>query len=160
MNEFSEDCISSYLSIVWNQRKMADIVFWNPAMFGVKPHMIIKGGFIIASKMGDANASIPTPQPVVYTNMFGAYGLARKRSCITFVSKAALENKIKECLGLQRQILAVENCRNIGKKDMKNNDVIANIEVNPETYEVKVDGEVITCEAAKELALTQRYFLF
>ena len=151
--------ISKYVGSL-EKGKMADIVLWNPAMFGVKPHMIIKGGFIIASKMGDANASIPTPQPVVYTNMFGAYGLARKRSCITFVSKAALENKIKECLGLQRQVLAVENCRNIGKKDMKNNDVIANIEVNPETYEVKVDGEVITCEAAKELALTQRYFLF
>jgi len=126
----------------------------------VKPEMIIKGGFIMASKMGDANASIPTPQPVVYTNMFGAYGLARKTSCITFVSKAAYEAGIKEKLSLQRQVLPVENCRNIGKKDMKNNDVIADIQVNPETYEVRVDGEKITCEAAEELPLTQKYYLF
>lgn len=151
--------ISKYVGSL-EEGKVADIVLWNPAMFGVKPYMIIKGGFIIASKMGDANASIPTPQPVVYTNMFGAYGLARKRCCITFVSKAALEGGIKERLGLQRQVLAVEGCRNIGKKDMKNNDVIAKIEVNPETYEVKVDGKTVTCEAAEELPLAQRYFLF
>lgn len=151
--------VSNYVGSI-EVGKMADLVLWKPAMFGVKPEMIIKGGFIMASKMGDANASIPTPQPVVYTNMFGAYGLARKRSCITFVSQAACEEGIKERLGLQRQVLPVEHCRDIGKKDMKNNDVLAQIEVNPENYEVKVDGELITCEAAEELALTQKYFLF
>ena len=151
--------VSEYVGSV-EVGKMADLVLWNPAMFGVKPDMIIKGGFIMASKMGDANASIPTPQPVVYTNMFGGYGLARKRSCITFVSKAAFDGGIKERLSLQRQVLPVKNCRNIGKKDMKNNDVIADIEVNPETYEVRVDGKPVTCEAAEELSLAQRYFLF
>ena len=151
--------VSKYVGSV-EVGKIADLVLWNPAMFGVKPEMIIKGGFIVASKMGDANASIPTPQPVVYTNMFGAYGLARKTSCITFVSKAAYEAGIKEKLSLQRQVLPVENCRNIGKKDMKNNDVIAEIEVNPENYEVRVDGKKIECEAAEELPLTQKYYLF
>lgn len=140
--------------------KMADLVLWKPALFGVKPEMILKGGFILASKMGDANASIPTPQPVVYTNMFGAYGLARKRTCISFVSRAAYDAGIKERLNLQRQVLPVEHCRDIGKKDMKNNDVTAYIQVNPETYEVCVDGELITCEAAEELSLAQRYYLF
>ena len=140
--------------------KMADLVLWKPALFGVKPEMILKGGFILASKMGDANASIPTPQPVVYTNMFGAYGLARKRTCISFVSKAAYDAGIKERLNLQRQVLPVERCREIGKKDMKNNDVLADIQVNPETYEVRVDGELVTCEAEKELSLAQRYYLF
>ncbi len=140
--------------------KLADIVLWKPEMFGVKPEMVIKGGFIMASKMGDANASIPTPQPVVYTDMFGAYGLARKNTCITFVSKAALDSGIKDRLCLQRQVCAVHNCRNIGKKDMRNNDVIADIQVNPENYEVRVDGGLITCEAAAELSLAQRYYLF
>lgn len=140
--------------------KIADLVLWNPAMFGVKPDMIIKGGFILASKMGDANASIPTPQPVVYTKMFGGHGLAKKRTCVTFVSKIAYENDIKGRLSLERQILPVHNCRNIGKKDMKNNDVIADIQVNPETYEVRVNGEKITCEPADKLSLAQRYYLF
>ena len=151
--------ISEYVGSV-EVGKIADLILWNPAMFGVKPDMIIKGGVIIASKMGDANASIPTPQPVVYTKMFGAYGLARKTSCITFVSKAACETGIKERLSLQRQVFPVHDCRSIGKKDMKNNDVIANIEVNPENYEVRVDGKLITCEAVEELSLEQRYFLF
>lgn len=151
--------VSEYVGSV-EVGKMADLVLWNPALFGAKPDMIIKGGFIIASKMGDANASIPTPQPVVYTKMFGGYGLARKRSCITFVSKAAYENGIKERLSLQRLVLPVKNCRTIGKKDMKNNDVIADIEVNPENYEVRVDGELITCTASEELPLAQKYFLF
>ena len=140
--------------------KFADLVLWKPAMFGVKPEMIIKGGFITASKMGDANASIPTPQPVVYTNMFGAHGLARKRTCITFVSKAAVDSGIKERLGLSRIVVPVENCRNIGKKDMKFNDRTGDIKVDPETYHVSVDGEDITCEPAKELPLTQKYYLF
>ena len=151
--------VSDYVGSV-EVGKIADLVLWNPAMFGVKPDMIIKGGFIIASKMGDANASIPTPQPVVYTKMFGAYGLARANSCITFVSKAAYDNGIKEKLSLHRQVLAVHNCRSIGKKDMKNNDVIADIQVNPENYEVRVDGKLITCEAAEKLPMAQRYFLF
>ena len=151
--------ISQYVGSV-EVGKLADIVLWNPKMFGVKPDMIIKGGFIIASKMGDANASIPTPEPVVYTDMFGAYGLARANTCISFVSKAAYDDGIKERLGLKRQVLPVSHCRDIGKRDMKNNDVIADIDVNPENYEVRVDGELITCEAAAELALTQKYFLF
>lgn len=151
--------ISKYVGSV-ETGKLADLVLWKPAMFGVKPEMILKGGFILASKMGDANASIPTPQPVVYTNMFGAYGLARKNTCITFVSKAACESGIRERLSLQRQVLPVEGCRNIGKKDMKNNDVIADIVVNPENYEVKVNGELISCEAAEELPLAQKYYLF
>lgn len=151
--------VASYVGSV-EIGKMADLVLWKPAMFGVKPEMIIKGGFIMASRMGDANASIPTPQPVVYTNMFGAYGLARKNTCLTFVSKAAYESGIKERLSLQRQVVPVMGCRNIGKKDMKNNDVLADIQVNPETYEVRVNGEKITCEAAEKLPLTQKYYLF
>lgn len=151
--------ISQYVGSV-EVGKLADLVLWNPKMFGVKPDMIIKGGFIIASKMGDANASIPTPEPVVYTDMFGAYGLARANTCISFVSKAAYDAGIKERLGLKRQVLPVSHCRDIGKRDMKNNDVIADIDVNPENYEVRVDGELVTCKAADELALTQKYFLF
>ncbi len=140
--------------------KLADLVLWKPSMFGVKPEMIIKGGFIIASRMGDANASIPTPQPVVYTNMFGAHGLACKRTCATFVSKAAADGGIKERLGLSRIVIPVENCRNIGKKDMKFNDRTGDIQVDPDTYHVSVDGESITCEAAERLPLTQKYYLF
>lgn len=151
--------ISQYVGSV-EVGKLADLVLWNPKMFGVKPDMVIKGGFIIASKMGDANASIPTPEPVVYTDMFGAYGLARANTCISFVSKAAYDDGIKERLGLKRQVLPVSHCRDIGKRDMKNNDVIADIDVNSENYEVRVDGELITCNAADELALTQKYFLF
>lgn len=140
--------------------KMADLVLWKPAFFGVKPDMIIKGGAIIASRMGDANASIPTPQPVVYTKMFGAYGLARKHTCISFVSKTAFNSGIKERLQLQRLVLPVQHCRNIGKKDMRHNDVIADIQVNPENYQVRVNGELITCQAADRLSLAQRYFMF
>lgn len=151
--------ISQYVGSV-EVGKLADLVLWNPKMFGVKPDMVIKGGFIIASKMGDANASIPTPEPVVYTDMFGAYGLARANTCISFVSKTAYDDGIKERLGLKRQVLPVSHCRDIGKRDMKNNDVIADIDVNPENYEVRVDGELINCKAADELALTQKYFLF
>lgn len=151
--------ISQYVGSV-EVGKLADLVLWNPKMFGVKPDMVIKGGFIIASKMGDANASIPTPEPVVYTDMFGAYGRARANTCISFVSKTAYDDGIKERLGLKRQVLPVSHCRDIGKRDMKNNDVIADIDVNPENYEVRVDGELITCKAADELALTQKYFLF
>ena len=149
--------VSEYIGSV-EVGKYADLVLWNPAMFGVKPE--IKGGMIIASKMGDANASIPTPQPVQYTKMFGSYGLAKSRTCITFVSQYAYESGIRERLHLNKIVLPVKHCRNIGKKDMKNNDVLADIQVNPETYEVRVDGELITCEPAESLSLTQRYFLF
>lgn len=140
--------------------KLADLILWKPAFFGVKPEIIIKGGMIIASRMGDPNASIPTPQPVLYRPMFGAYGKALFQSCITFVSQASLDNGIVASYGLQKQVLAVKGCRNISKKDLLLNDATPNIEVNPETYEVKVDGVHLTCEPMKELPLTQRYFLF
>lgn len=151
--------ISDYVGSV-EVGKMADLVLWKPSMFGVKPEMIIKGGFICASKMGDANASIPTPQPVVYTKMFGAEGLAVKRCCATFVSKAAKENGIAEKLDLQRIVLPVKNCRCIEKKDMRFNDRTGDIKVDPENYHVTVDGEEIICEAAEKLPLTQKYYLF
>lgn len=151
--------ISDYVGSV-EVGKMADLVLWKPSMFGVKPEMIIKGGFICASKMGDANASVPTPQPVVYTKMFGANGLAAKRCCATFVSKAAADDGIAERLSLQRMVLPVKNCRNIGKKDMRFNDRTGDIRVDPENYHVTVDGEEISCEAAEKLPLTQKYFLF
>ncbi len=110
--------------------------------------------------MGDANASIPTPQPVIYTKMFGGYGLAVKRCCADFVSKVSMDYGIARKLSLERMILPVSNCRNIGKRDMKYNDVIADIQVDPETYTVTVDGEKISCEPAEVLPLTQKYYLF
>lgn len=140
--------------------KLADIVLWKPAMFGVKPEMILKGGFIIASRMGDANASIPTPQPVIYKNMFGAFGNAVKATCMTFVSKLSLESGQLEALKLRKQLAPVSGCRNITKKDMVMNDATPDIEVDPETYEVRVDGEHITCQPMEKLSLAQRYFLF
>ena len=140
--------------------KLADIVLWKPAFFGVKPEMIIKGGMIIAARMGDPNASIPTPQPVIYRYMFGAYGKALHKTCITFVSKISLENGVIAGYDLQKMILPVENCRNISKKDLIHNDKTPLIEVNPENYEVKVDGEHITCEPVAVLPLAQLYFLF
>ncbi len=151
--------ISSYVGSI-EKGKLADIVLWKPAMFGVKPEMIIKGGMIIASKMGDPNASIPTPQPVMYRHMFGAAGKALFGTCATFVSKISLEKKIVQRYGLQKMVLPVMNCRTIGKKDMVNNCATPNIEVNPENYEVRVNGEHITCEPMKVLPLAQRYFLF
>lgn len=140
--------------------KLADIVLWKPAFFGVKPEMIIKGGMIIAARMGDPNASIPTPQPVIYRYMFGAYGKALHKTCVTFVSKISLENGAIAGYDLQKMILPVENCRTISKKDLIHNDKTPLIEVNPENYEVKVDGEHITCEPVAVLPLAQRYFLF
>ena len=140
--------------------KLADIVLWKPAMFGVKPEMIIKGGMIIAARMGDPNASIPTPQPVIYRHMFGAYGKALHNTCITFVSKLSLKKKVVQQYGLQKIVLPVKNCRNIGKKDLIHNNVTPQIDVNPENYEVKVDGKHITCEPMAVLPLAQRYFLF
>jgi len=140
--------------------KMADLVLWKPAFFGVKPEMIIKGGMIIAARMGDPNASIPTPQPVFYRPMFGAFGRALTQLCATFVSKLSMEKGIVQGYGLQKQLLPVTGCRTLTKRNMIHNDQMPSIEVNPETYEVKVDGIPAVCEPAKELALTQRYFLF
>ena len=151
--------ISEYVGSL-EKGKLADIVLWKPALFGAKPEMIIKGGMIIGSRMGDPNASIPTPQPVLYRHMFGAYGKALQKTCATFVSKAGLANGLVERYGLQKIVLPVKNCRNISKKDLIHNDATPNIEVNPENYEVKVDGEHITCEPVSVLPLAQRYFLF
>ena len=151
--------VASYVGSV-EKGKFADLVLWNPAFFGIKPDMIIKGGMIIASKMGDANASIPTCEPVMYRSMFGAHGKARYASCLTFVSRAAMEEGVAEKYGLQKKVVPVSGCRNIGKKDMKFNDGTPEITVNPETYEVKVDGRAITSKPAKSLPLTQLYSLF
>ena len=151
--------ISEYVGSL-EKGKLADIVLWKPALFGAKPEMIIKGGMIIGSRMGDPNASIPTPQPVIYRHMFGAYGKALYKTCATFVSTAGLKNGLVKEYGLQKMVLPVKNCRNISKKDLIHNDATPNIEVNPENYEVKVDGEHITCEPVSILPLAQRYFLF
>lgn len=151
--------ISDYVGSV-EVGKLADLVIWNPAFFGVKPDIIIKGGKIIASKMGDANASIPTTEPVMYQHMFGAHGRAKYATCATFVSQIALDEGIKEKLGLQKMILPVHNTRNISKKDMKWNDKTPEITVDPETYEVKADGESLTSKPAERLPLTQMYSLF
>ena len=140
--------------------KLADLVLWKPAFFGVKPEMIIKGGFIAWSVMGDANASIPTPQPVLYRPMFGAFGRATHSTSLTFVSAAALEREIPKQLGLEKTAVAVGHCRDIGKANMIHNDATPNIEVDPETYEVRADGELLTCEPAQVLPMAQRYFLF
>jgi urease subunit alpha len=140
--------------------KMADIVLWKPALFGAKPEMMIKGGFIIAARMGDPNASIPTPQPVIYRHMFGASGKALLNTCATFVSMVSIENGTIERYGLGKIILPVENCRNVSKKDLIHNDKTPQIDVDPETYEVKVDGIAITCEPVDVVPLAQRYFLF
>ena len=151
--------ISEYVGSI-EPGKLADIVLWKPSMFGAKPEMMIKGGMIIASKMGDPNASIPTPQPVMYRHMFGAYGKALYKTCITFVSKLSLEKNVIQQYGLHKMILPVKDCRNISKKDLIHNDATPQIDVNPENYEVKVDGEVITCEPVSVVPLAQRYFLF
>jgi urease subunit alpha len=140
--------------------KLADLVVWRPAFFGVKPEMVIKGGFIAWSVMGDANASIPTPQPVLYRPMFGSFGSAMRSTAYTFLSKAAIEDGLPQRLGLRKFTAAVEKCRTVGKKDMVHNGAMPKIEVDPETYEVRADGELLTCEPAKELPMAQRYFLF
>lgn len=140
--------------------KFADLVIWSPMFFGVKPDLVLKGGSIAYAQMGDPNASIPTPQPVFGRPMFAAFGKALTQSSITFVSQAAYDRGIAERLGLQKRIEPVKGCRNISKKDMIHNNGTPVIEVNPETYEVKVDGEAITCEPATELPMAQLYFLF
>ncbi|TCV85414.1 urease subunit alpha [Sulfurirhabdus autotrophica] len=140
--------------------KWADLVLWKPAFFGVKPSLILKGGMIAAAAMGDPNGSIPTPQPVHYRPMFGSYGLACSATSITFVSQAALDDGIAEKLGLKKMISAVKNTRNVRKADMIHNDYAPQIDVDPETYLVKADGELLTCEPASILPMAQRYFLF
>jgi urease subunit alpha len=140
--------------------KVADLILYKPAYFGVKPELILKGGLLIYAQMGDPNASIPTPQPVYMRPQFGAYGRALSKTCITFVSKAGLEAGIVERYGLQREVEAVKECRTITKKDMKNNDATPHIEVKPDTYEVFVDGTKVSSEPAEVLPMAQRYFLF
>ena len=140
--------------------KRADLVLWNPAFFGVKPEMILMGGTIVAAQMGDPNASIPTPQPVYSRPMFGAFGRSVENSAVTFVSAAAQDDGLRDKLGLAKQTVAVKNTRNIGKADMVLNDALPNIEVHPETYEVRADGELLTCQPAETLPMAQRYFLF
>ena len=140
--------------------KRADLVLWNPAFFGVKPEMILMGGTIVAAQMGDPNASIPTPQPVYTRPMFGAFGRSVENSAVTFVSAAAQDLGIGDSLGLAKKTLAVENCRGIGKADLKLNTAMPHVEVNPETYEVRADGELLTCQPAESLPMAQRYFMF
>jgi len=140
--------------------KFADLVVWKPAFFGVKPELVLKGGFIAWAAMGDPNASIPTPQPVIYRPMFGAFGRAPLGSSITFVSKSALKGRVPARLGLQKRVEAVRGCRKLSKKDMVLNDACPKLEVDPETYVVKADGVELRCEPAKVLPMAQRYFLF
>jgi urease subunit alpha len=140
--------------------KLADLVLWSPAFFGVKPDYVLKCGTIAMAPMGDPNASIPTPQPIHYRPMFGAYGRANTLSSVTFVSQAALDAGIGQALGLSRPLLAVSGTRNLSKRDMVLNDALPRIEVDAETYEVRADGELLICEPATELPMAQRYFLF
>jgi urease subunit alpha len=141
--------------------KRADIVIWNPAFFGVKPEMVLLGGSIAAAPMGDPNASIPTPQPVHYRPMFASFGKLRTNSSVTFVSQAALSSGLQNRLGTAKKMVAIKNTRGgIGKKDMIHNSALLNIEVDPETYEVRGDGELLICEPATTLPMAQRYFLF
>jgi urease subunit alpha len=141
--------------------KLADLVIWSPAFFGVKPDMVLKCGTIAMAQMGDPNASIPTPQPMHYRPMFGSYGMSMIESSVLFTSQSAVSGKLSDKLGTHRAMYAVQNVRGqISKKSMIHNDRMPKIEVNPETYEVRADGELLTCAPAKELAMAQRYFLF
>jgi urease subunit alpha len=151
--------ISEYVGSV-EVGKLADLVLWEPAFFGVKPELVVKGGMIASSLMGDPNASIPTPQPVLYRPMFAAFGQALHKTAITFVSQAAMQSGIPEKLGLKKMVQPVRGVRTLQKKDMIHNGEMPHIEVDPQTYEVKVDGELITCEPAEVVPMAQRYFLF
>lgn len=151
--------ISSYVGSI-EVGKIADIVLWSPQFFGVKPNMLLKNGMIAYSLMGDPNASIPTPQPIMYRPMFGAFGKAIQKNSITFVSKIAYELGVHKRLGLGKMVFPVSGTRNLTKKDMKFNSETPELSVDPQTYEVKVDGQLITCEPAEVLPLAQRYFLF
>ena len=140
--------------------KLADLVVWKPAFFGVKPELVLKGGFIACANMGDPNASIPTPQPTMYRPQFGSFAKARTQTSLTFVSQASIDNGTIGRLELSKRISAVKNCRTVGKKDMLFNDSMGRIDVDPETYVVRYEGEELTCEPATVLPLAQRYFLF
>jgi urease subunit alpha len=140
--------------------KLADLVLWKPAFFGAKPGVIVKGGLIAAAPMGDPNASIPTPQPVHYRGMFGAHGGAVGSTAVTFCSQAAIDAGVPERLGLGKRAVAVSNCRSVGKQDMKLNDWMPEVSVDPQTYEVRADGELLVCEPAEVVPLSQRYYLF
>ncbi|OLB02192.1 MAG: urease subunit alpha [Nitrospirae bacterium] len=140
--------------------KVADLVIWKPAFFGVKPEMVLKSGFIAQAQMGDPNASIPTPEPIISRPMFGAFGRALCSTNLTFVSQSALDRDIPKKLGLQKRVAAVKNCRTVKKRDLKLNDALPKIEVDPETYEVRADGQLLKCEPAAVLPMAQRYFLF
>jgi urease subunit alpha len=141
--------------------KRADLVLWSPAFFGVKPDLVLLGGSIAAAPMGDPNASIPTPQPVHYRPMFAAYGKARTASSVTFVSQASLDAGLKDGLGVDKELVAVRNTRGgISKASMIHNAATPQVEVDSETYEVRADGELLTCEPADVLPMAQRYFLF
>ncbi len=151
--------ISQHIGSI-EEGKRADLVLWNPAFFGVKPEMVLMGGTIVCAQMGDPNASIPTPQPVYSRPMWGAYGRSVENSAVIFVSEAAQADGLRDKLGIAKQTLAVKNTRGIGKKDLILNDSLPHVEVNPETYEVRANGELLTCEPAKELPMAQRYFLY
>ena len=140
--------------------KLADLVLWSPAFFGVKPDLVIKGGSIVAAPMGDPNASIPTPQPVHYRPMFAAFGKSLTASSVVFVSAAAAQSGLREKLGIEKALVAVENTRAISKASMVHNAATPDIKVDPETYEVTADGELLTCAPAEVLPMAQRYFLF
>jgi urease subunit alpha len=140
--------------------KWADLVLWKPAFFGVKPSLVMKGGFIAAAAMGDPNASIPTPQPVHYRPMFGAFGGALHRTSLTFVSQAALQGDIGDELLLRKRLAAVQDCRTVKKADMVLNDYTPVMQIDAQTYEVRADGVLLTCEPATVLPMAQRYFLF
>ena len=140
--------------------KVADIVLWKPKFFGVKPEMVIKGGFIASTAMGDPGSTIPTPQPIISRYMWGGLGRAKQSVSISFVSQAAYQAGIHKKLGLQKQVIPVRNCRTLGKKDMIHNTALPKVEVDPETYEVRADGQLLTCEPARVLPMAQRYFLF
>jgi urease subunit alpha len=140
--------------------KIADLVIWKPAFFGVKPKVVLKSGFIAQAQMGDPNASIPTPEPIISRPMFGAFGRALASTSLTFLSQAGLDREIPKKLGLQKRVAAVKNCRSVKKRDLKLNDYLPKIEVNPETYVVTADGVRLTCEPAVVLPMAQRYFLF
>ncbi len=140
--------------------KRADLVLWTPAFFGVKPDLVLLGGSIAAAPMGDPNASIPTPQPVHYRPMFGAYGKALTASAVTFVSKAAVESDLRDRIGVDKELVPVDGTRTVNKAAMIHNNFTPTVDVDPETYEVRVNGDIITCAPAKVLPMAQRYFLF
>lgn len=140
--------------------KLADLVLWKPAFFGVKPELVLKGGMIALANMGDPNASIPTPQPTFYRPMFASHGKARARTCVTFVSAVSLEEGLADELTVEKSLVAVSGTREVGKADMLFNEQTPEIEIDPETYRVTADGEDLVCEPLDVVPLAQRYFLF